>query len=329
MPQRWRTRWLIHSSSMNKLTPIKIGATKQSFINVVIHSIGQWYKNNAITKPKNNTQSLQDKPKETNTNTFDVLKEKEPDTHITLFGCRVPVDQKKGIKWHIGQSSFQDEKETDTDTDNRINKVLSFSKVKKDFPSLGKPLESNHKWNGSQKVLQGNGLINPPKPDGWFGLNDINSFNQRMALQYRQDKVNSQIIHRRQQAEATDELGNIVDLEEYLRIQHDDLNDDDLNDDDLNDDDHDDHLPIIFSPPSSPPQTKTLSHKTHGTHGKIFNFITHTNTIHSSHFLFIIYKPNHFQYHLNKLFPQHTYNQSLDFLSALILISQRIKCNQI
>ena len=223
---------------------IKIGATKQSFINVVIHSIGQWYKNNAITKPKNNTQPLQDKPKETNTNTFDVLKEKEPDTHITLFGCRVPVDQKKGIKWHIGQSSFQDEKEkekeTDTDTHNdlpRINKVLSFSKVKKDFPSLGKPLESNHKWNGSQKVLQGNGLINPPKPDGWFGLNDINSYNQRMALQYRQDKVNAQIIHRRQQAEATDELGNIVDLEEYLRIQHNDLHDDDLNDNDLNDHD--------------------------------------------------------------------------------------------
>lgn len=203
---------------------INIGATKQSFINVVVHSITQWYKDYS----KSTVQSKPKKPVSKPTNSFSVLEEKEPDTHITLFGCRVPIDAKKGTTWHIGQSSFKDETIHSSD----VKQVLNYSKVQQNFPSLGKPIESNHNWNGSEKVVQGSGLIDPPKPDGWFGLHEINNKSQTLAEQARNDKTNARIDQRRSAAEATDELGNIVDLEEYLRTQD---NDDDswCDDDDL------------------------------------------------------------------------------------------------
>ena len=214
---------------------IKIGATKQSFINVVVHSITQWYKDNSKPKSIPSTKKPASKP----TNSFSALEEKEPDTHITLFGCRVPLDsKKKGLKWHIGHTSFEDEK----DDSSLVKDVIQFSKVTKNFPSLGKPVKANHNWNGSTKVMEGEGLINPPRPDGWFGLQDIYDNCQKMAENARVEKTNARVEQRRAMAEATDELGNIVDLEEYLKTQADDDRHDDDDDswDDLDDNYHDD-----------------------------------------------------------------------------------------
>ena len=214
---------------------IKISSTKQSFINVVVYSITQWYKDNS--KPKSNKK---DPPqtKKISTNSFQLLEEKEPDTHLTIFGCRLPMDHKKGVTWKVGHTSFED---TSTNNEPAVKKILAFSKTNKDFPSLGTPIVTNHKWNGSQKVSQGSGLINPPKPKGWFGINEINDHLQTVSNNKRLQKIDDSITHRRQQKDATDEMGNIVDLEEYIQAQKDDEEEaeinDDLSDDSWGDDD--------------------------------------------------------------------------------------------
>ena len=87
------------------------------------------------------------------------------------------------------------------------------------YPKLGSAksnFQANHCWNGSQKVMEGSGMINPPRPAGWFGLADMEARQANITALSRQEKDEMKARKRRSNMEETDQDGQIIDLQEFM-----------------------------------------------------------------------------------------------------------------
>lgn len=206
-------------------TEVTIGATKKSFINVITHKIEEFYRNQYEQNHRKSTPPPS--PKES-INRFQGLEEKEPDTHVVMFGrYRIPLTPGTNFRINgaggcVGTGQFQGP--TANDLRQATNELLAMSSrdISGKTPTIGKAKKNvvpSHSWDNTDKVFEGSGLINPPRPDNWFGLSDIEEFTASAVANKRREKQETKAHTRFRNREETDENGNIVDLEEFIRAR--------------------------------------------------------------------------------------------------------------
>lgn len=210
---------------------ITIGATKQSFINVVTHKTAMFFASQAR---RANAPALKPNPKpKASQNAFSVIQEVEPDTHVVMFGKNsVPLTpgttfsiQQGGFRMGVGQYTGP----TQNDLRKSIRDVLVASSrgPPTKAPPLGKAKPTvvpDHSWNGSARVLEGRGMLAPPRPSGWFGLKEMETHTVTTLARLRRQKIAKKTFHRRQNKDETNEKGEIVDLDEYLQARQEEDN---------------------------------------------------------------------------------------------------------
>ena len=203
---------------------VTVGATKQSFINVVSHKIQMFFASQARRTQSN----INPKAPPTPANAFTALQEKTPDTHVVVFGkYRLPL--KPGATFPInsgggrlGVGQYVGPSQNDLARATQDILALASRPVSNKTPALGKAKSTvvpAHSWTGSHKVTQGSGLIRPPTPVGWFGLKEMEERSASTLSKLRHQKVEKKTNKRRQNKDQTDDKGTIVDLEEYLQAR--------------------------------------------------------------------------------------------------------------
>ena len=202
---------------------IAIGATKMSFINVVKHKISNFNFSGFAPEKK-----VEKKKPTVATNVFDCLEEKKI-THLEMFGrYRVPIPApgKKSSTFRIqggGGRIGSHEGITKSELHEGIQAlILHQKKPSEKNPRIGnKNTPAIHSWTDTSKVSTGNGeMYNPPRPAGWFGLADMEDRSIQAAAEARLSKIETKSNKRRAAKDETDEDGNIVDLQEYLRARN-------------------------------------------------------------------------------------------------------------